>query len=200
MNNFPKEWKAPTTSQLLIRQILKSCTTNISERHEHTGLIINVKKIHYVQAFSEPSCTYGAATRDNKAFKCKQMGTYLTETKAVYKGFSVLLHSSVEVAKGWRSCGVDELVEHRLWGWFCWVPPHRWDAQAVLGATWAAVGWPVLRSLLQGRQKKAIHNPWKSGLSLSHPKGPWSSSESYARIWLIHSSRWEHSIPLPSYI
>lgn len=53
---------------------------------------------------------------DNKAFKCEPLGTHLAGTKAVCKGLSVLLHSLVEVAKGWRSYGVDGWVEHRPWG------------------------------------------------------------------------------------
>lgn len=65
------------------------------------------------------------------------MATYLAEIKVVYRGLLVLLHSLVEVAEGWQSCGADELVGHRLWGSFCWVLLRCWDVQAELGAAWA---------------------------------------------------------------
>ena len=47
------------------------------------------------------------------------MATYPAETKVVYKGLLVPLHSLVEVAKGWQSWGADELVGHRQRGSFC---------------------------------------------------------------------------------
>ena len=146
-------------SQLLTRQILKSCTTKISQRHESTGHVISIRKIH-PKLLRKPWHLH-RATKDNKASKCRQMGTYLTETEVVYKGLSVLLHSSAEVAKGWRSCGGGELGEHRPWGWFCWVPPHCWDAQAALGATWVAVGWLVLHSPCNKHSRS--HSLWETG-------------------------------------
>lgn len=138
-----------TISQLLTRQILESGTTKISQRHERAAQVICIQKLHHLRAFSGSLGHLRRATEGNKASKGRPTGTHLTETAVVCKGLSVLLHSSAEVAKGWRSCGGGGLDEHRPWGWFCWVPPHCWDARAALGATWLAVGRLVLRSPLQ---------------------------------------------------
>ena len=94
-----------TISQLLTRQILKSRTTKTSQRHERTAHVISTQKLHHLRAFSGSLGHLRGATEDSRASKCRQTGTHLTETAVVYKGLSVLLHSSAEVATGWRSCG-----------------------------------------------------------------------------------------------
>lgn len=76
---------------------------------------------------------------------------------------------------------MDALVEHRLWGWSCSAPPHCWDAQAGLGASWVEVGWPVLHSLLQWRSENPFIIPKQSLLPLGHPRAPGSMQNDMLR-------------------